>query len=274
MPSASLALALIHVADRPLAAPSANTSSKPSPTTAAHVLHDLYGRIEMILDGGPCEIGVESTVVDGLSNPPSILRPGAVSLEMLRDLDGWKNARRGYVDGTEESVPRAPGMKYKHYSPQARVILVHGRLNLSTVLRFAGNGQSLGVLRTLEWPETSVLFDGSHMQITPDSISVSEKRLASHENLSQGLNPVLKAQGSRLKLDPKRPYETAAVWTMALGDDTRQIARFLFSALRQLDQKGIDVIFVEAIDDRGGGSAAAIMNRLSKAAERQIEIMQ
>lgn len=124
MPSSLLALLLIHLADVPLAAPSANASTKPSPTTAEHVLNDLSGRIDLILDGGPCEVGVESTVVDGLSNPPVILRPGGISADMLRQCPGWEEVVVGYKDAPERGVPRAPGMKYKHYSPRAKVILV------------------------------------------------------------------------------------------------------------------------------------------------------
>ena len=272
MPSSLLALALIHIADRPLAAPSANASSKPSPTTATHVLHDLSGRIDMILDGGPCSVGVESTVVDGLSSPPLILRPGALSLEMLRDCEGWKDVRLGYADGAETSTPRAPGMKYKHYSPKARVILIRGQLNVATVLLFVSNGQSLGILRTKEWADTSILFKDRHIETPGHSNRVTEDTVRTDGTLSTSPVSILEAQASRLALDPSHPHDTARVWTMALGNDTTTIARLLFSALRQLDHKGVGVIFVEAIDDRDGDSAAAVMNRLRKAAEREIEI--
>ena len=153
MPSSALALALIRLADIPIAAPSANVSSRPSPTTAAHVLHDLSGRIDMILDGGPCDVGVESTVVDGLTSPPVILRPGGVSIEMLRSCPGWEDVKVAYKDGAETGVPRAPGMKYKHYSPNARVLLFHGQMDGVSTKKYLGNGRSLGVLRTKNWQE-------------------------------------------------------------------------------------------------------------------------
>ena len=273
MPSAPLALALIHVANRPLAAPSANASSKPSPTTADHVHHDLSGRIKMILDGGPCSVGVESTVVDGLTSPPLILRPGAVSLEMLRNCEGWKDVRLGYTDGAESSIPRAPGMKYKHYSPLARVILVRGQLNLASVLPFVCIGQSLGILRINEWTDTSDLFTERHMKTPGHSNGITGGTERTDESSSDGSELMLEAQASSLALEPSHPHDTVGVWTMVLGNDTTRVARHLFSALRQLDQKGVDVIFVEAIDDEQGGSAAAVMNRLRKAAEREIEIM-
>ncbi|TKA49315.1 hypothetical protein B0A55_13380, partial [Friedmanniomyces simplex] len=125
IPANLLALALIKLADVPLAAPSANASTKPSPTAAEHVAFDLNGRIATILDGGPCDVGVESTVVDGLVDPPLILRPGGVSSEELRSCAGWEGVRVGYKNAAETtgSQPRAPGMKYRHYSPRAPVVL-------------------------------------------------------------------------------------------------------------------------------------------------------
>ena len=122
MPESPLALSLIRLAGVPLAAPSANASTKPSPTTAQHVLHDLDGKIEIILDGGSCKVGVESTVVDGLCDPPVVLRPGGVSIDRIRECPGWENVLKGYKDVSEigSHAPRAPGMKYKHYSPKSQ----------------------------------------------------------------------------------------------------------------------------------------------------------
>ncbi|EEY18440.1 SUA5 [Verticillium alfalfae VaMs.102] len=110
MPASPLALSLIALADTPLAGPSANASTKPSPTAARHVLDDLAGRIELILDAGPCDVGVESTVVDGLCDPPVILRPGGIALDRLRACPGWARAVKGYRDASEEgaAAPRAP----------------------------------------------------------------------------------------------------------------------------------------------------------------------
>ncbi|CAK9442117.1 uncharacterized protein LODBEIA_P58640 [Lodderomyces beijingensis] len=126
MPQHPVARALIALSDLPLAAPSANSSTKPSPTMAQHVMHDLSGKIPLVLDGGSCAVGVESTVVDGLSSPPVLLRPGGVSLEELKRVGGdeWKDvvvAKR--TAGDDEKV-KTPGMKYKHYSPKAKVVLL------------------------------------------------------------------------------------------------------------------------------------------------------
>ncbi|KAL9101149.1 MAG: hypothetical protein Q9187_009274, partial [Circinaria calcarea] len=240
MPSSPLALALIKIADTPLAAPSANASSKPSPTTAEHVLHDLNGRIEIILDAGSCEVGVESTVVDGLSNPPLVLRPGGISLDQIRECRGWANVVKGYKDGAEGgNAPRAPGMKYKHYSPRAKVILVEpgigsGRLDISIVSDYIAHGvKSIGILRTRRWKAD---------QLRTTSVDGGDGKLKELEILD-----------------------------ISLGNTTTNIARNLFSGLRELDQKGVDVIFVEGIDDSEGDAAAAVMNRLRKAAEVEIK---
>lgn len=118
---------LIALAGVPIAAPSANRSGKPSTTTAAHVLHDMGGRIAAILDGGACEVGVESTIVDLTSEKPRLLRPGGITPEALIEILGELE-----VDPTvlgqisNDAVVRAPGMKYKHYAPSAQVIIVSG----------------------------------------------------------------------------------------------------------------------------------------------------
>lgn len=123
MPKNPVAIALITAADVPVAAPSANTSGRPSPTSAAHVLKDLQGKIDMILDGGRCEHGLESTVIDCTTNPPAILRPGAVTKDMIEAEIGPVNI---FTDVGANEAPKAPGMKYKHYAPKARLTVVVG----------------------------------------------------------------------------------------------------------------------------------------------------
>lgn len=123
MPDHEVALGLLRTLKKPLAAPSANRSGKPSPTKAEHVYEDLQGRIPLILDGGTTGIGIESTVLDVTVNPPVILRPGGVTKEMLE-------AEIGEVieptpkEQQLESAPKAPGMKYTHYAPEAPVYLI------------------------------------------------------------------------------------------------------------------------------------------------------
>jgi L-threonylcarbamoyladenylate synthase len=130
MPKNKIALALIKQSNRPIAAPSANLASKPSPTTAKHVFDDLNGRIDAILDGGPTPIGVESTVLDVSVDPPMILRPGGTPLEALKKILGDVKLHPFVV--AEKEVPvdkaRSPGMRHKHYAPKAQVVLVEGTI--------------------------------------------------------------------------------------------------------------------------------------------------
>lgn len=127
MPSHPVARALISAAQTPIAAPSANRSGRPSPTTAAHVLEDMEGRIPLILDGGPCEVGLESTVVDVTGARPRILRPGGVTLEMLEGIVGDVDVDEGVLHQLQAgSQARSPGMKYKHYAPKGEVTIVTG----------------------------------------------------------------------------------------------------------------------------------------------------
>ncbi len=290
MPSSLLALALIHLAGVPLAAPSANVSTRPSPTTAAHVLEDLSGQIDLILDGGPCAVGVESTVVDGLADPPLILRPGGVSIEMLRGCTGWERVRVGYRDYADGEVPRAPGMKYRHYSPRARVLLVMRQLDIELVKTYALQSRSVGILRTKTWTRdllkegkvdvktrnsTVTKDDGTYMNGT--NIAVAERILGGKPisdvlplSVPSSLS-VPPARHSQILLDERSCSQAIDVWNIGLGKATADIARGLFSALRQLDQKGVDVIFVEGMNDSEGDTAAAVMNRLRKAAEIEIK---
>lgn len=126
-PSHPAAQAVIRESGLPLAAPSANTSGRPSPTTAQHVLHDLGGRIDAVLDGGPCDVGLESTVVTLATNPPRLLRPGGVTLEQLRAALGEVVLDPAVLNPLAAGEKAAsPGMKYKHYAPKANVVILDG----------------------------------------------------------------------------------------------------------------------------------------------------
>lgn len=130
MPSDPVANRLIALAGVPIAAPSANTSGRPSPTTAQHVWQDMNGKIEMILDGGPVGIGVESTIVDVSGDVPTLLRPGAVTIEMLEAVVGPVEIDPALQGPPKEGVrPKAPGMKYRHYAPHADLMLVEGEID-------------------------------------------------------------------------------------------------------------------------------------------------
>jgi L-threonylcarbamoyladenylate synthase len=279
MPRSILALSLLRLCDRPLAAPSANASTRPSPTAAEHVFDDLEGRIHTIIDGGPCEVGVESTVVDGLSAIPAILRPGGITVEQLRQCLGWENVVVGYKDKQEGSSekPRAPGMKYRHYSPKAEVVLfeaVAGKPSLEEM----SSKKNIGIIRTRSWEpalglevsESGVTTtDGHssgtvHTEVTPSAPNGTTPRLS---NL---LRSVIQHQVPHAQRYTATSTDTE-IWDINLGAETEGVARGLFSALRELDKKGVEVIYVEGIDDKVDDDiAAAVMNRLRKAAEIRV----
>lgn len=127
LPSHETARRIIDAAGVPLAAPSANTSGKPSPTQAVHVIHDMNGRIAAVVDGGECRFGVESTVITLCSDPPMLLRPGAVTPDMLRAVIGEIAVNHAVLERMNEGETAAsPGMKYKHYAPDTDIRLVTG----------------------------------------------------------------------------------------------------------------------------------------------------
>jgi len=232
LPAHPVALALIEASGVPIAAPSANISGRPSPTRASHVLADLAGKIDLILDGGATEVGVESTILD-LSGPrPVLLRPGGISKEELEAtletevplhpavLQGVAGESRGDLD-----VAPSPGTLFKHYAPAARVLVVTGT------------------------PEEQVVKIKNYLAGHP---GVRVGVLATSENYSfyqaQGVTPAhLEILGSR--------------------HCPEEIANRLFSALRKCDEVGVEAILVETIPVAGIG--LAVMNRLTRAAENR-----
>jgi L-threonylcarbamoyladenylate synthase len=155
MPDHPIALALIREAQLPIAAPSANLSRRPSPTTVQHVLEDLDGRISGVLDGGPTGIGVESTVVDTTGDVPMILRPGGVTAEQIAEITGEVAIDPGVLG--EGAAPKSPGMKYRHYAPNGEMWLVRGVDSSEMIERIrkfaqkaAEEGRKVGILATEE----------------------------------------------------------------------------------------------------------------------------
>lgn len=126
-PDHPVARRVIELCQLPIAAPSANTSGRPSPTTAQAVWEDMAGKIDAVVDGGPCAVGVESTIIDLTATPPRLLRPGGITLEELRDVLGEVAVDEAVIRlmSTDEK-PRAPGMKYRHYAPKAPVTVIRG----------------------------------------------------------------------------------------------------------------------------------------------------
>lgn len=266
MPSSPLARLLIHATNRPLAAPSANASTKPSPTTAQHVYHDLKGRIDLILDGGPSGVGVESTVVDGLCDPPAILRPGGIGIEEIRKCEGWENVTVAYKDGMLDikEIPRAPGMKYRHYSPKARVVLFEPTSNPTGVVKHvqkdlrdtAIGAHNIGIIRTRHWK--------LGLELAPEAEIASSLRPVSAPIDELVSFPIPVHEAGNPSSRTKMAYDTY------LGPDAVSIAHGLFAALRALDDLNVDVIYVEGVPDSEGDLAAAVMNRLRKAAGAEL----
>jgi L-threonylcarbamoyladenylate synthase len=144
VPAHPVAQALLRAAGMPVAAPSANLFSRPSPTSAAHVLEDLAGRIDIVLDGGTTEVGVESTVLDLSGDVPTVLRPGAVTVDMLREILGPVQLRR--ADAVDAGPQRSPGLLSRHYSPRAPLTLFDGPRDrvLERIAREAAAAQRAG----------------------------------------------------------------------------------------------------------------------------------
>ena len=126
-PDHAVTRAIIEASGVPVAAPSANTSGRPSCTTAEHVREDMWGKIDGIVDGGPCQVGVESTIIDLTCTPPRLLRPGGLPLESLEAVLGHVDVDKAVVSLLKDGErPKAPGMKYRHYAPKAPVTVVTG----------------------------------------------------------------------------------------------------------------------------------------------------
>jgi L-threonylcarbamoyladenylate synthase len=244
MPAHPVARALIALSDLPLAAPSANASTRPSPTTAQHVYADLQGRLPLIIDGGACDVGVESTVVDGTVSPPRLLRPGGITLEQIRDAGGpaWANVVVGKATAGKDEIVRTPGMKYKHYSPKAPVVLFNG----------CGNGVS-AVTKYLQSHLPSITSNSSSSDSNNDNINKPKIALLSTREFdTTEIEAAINAAGS-------------LAITKTLGKSGAEISHNLFSALREMDEdQGCDMILVEGIDEANEG--LAVMNRLTKAA--------
>ena len=169
-PNHPVTLAIIREADVPVAAPSGNTSGRPSPTCAAHMIEDMDGKIDAIVDGGRCGVGVESTIIDLTCTPPRLLRPGGLPLEALEEVLGEVAVDAALLRPLGEGEkPKAPGMKYRHYAPKAPVTVVVGEPAAAADYIAARLGERTGVICFSEWTDR---FAGC---IVEDMGSVSRK---------------------------------------------------------------------------------------------------
>lgn len=230
MPNHPVALSLIAESGCLIAAPSANTSGKPSPTEATHVADDMSGRIPMILDGGAVGIGIESTIVDLTEEIPMILRPGYITKQMLEDVLGEEvQIDPGILatDTTDPSQagqkPKAPGMRYKHYAPTADLVLVEGDTDK--------------VVTEINSLVKSIQIDGKRVGV-----------IATDETMNR--------------------YHADVVFSIGARDDEDAIAQHLYKILREFDEQNVDAIYSESFATPRIGQA--IMNRLLKAAGYQV----
>jgi L-threonylcarbamoyladenylate synthase len=234
MPSHPVAAALIRAAGVPVAAPSANISGRPSPTSAEHVWHDMAGRIDMLVDGGSADIGVESTVIDMTCSPPMILRPGGITLEEIREVIPETVVLTGGegLDGPAKS----PGLRHRHYSPEAQMWLVIG-----------------------EW-------DAQVDEIK--SRAAAGVRLGRRVGLLVSTETAAKLCTWIRDCGGEGPAGEIIVAEIGSRNDASQVASGLFDGMRRLDAAEVDMMLAESYDARGMG--LAIMNRLMRAAGGRI----
>lgn len=243
-PENKVTLSFIKEAGLPIAGPSANTSGKPSPTEALHVLHDLNGKIDMILDDGPVGIGVESTIIDMSGEVPTLLRPGAITIEELSETLG----RKVEIDpaivagGVNEGIrPKAPGMKYRHYAPNARMALV----------------------------TTSLLKEKDYM-VSKDEREFSDRKVSLYisslvkEDISSGCKVGIICCEETKDLYDTAKENGADIKIIGHRSEPLSMTHELFRVLREFDEDRVEKIYAESYSDRGVGFA--LMNRMRKAA--------
>ncbi len=239
MPSHPVARKLIATSGVYVAAPSANTSGKPSPTRAKHVIHDMQGRIDMIIADDTVDIGVESTIVDISGEVPMILRPGYITKAQLESVLGQVQVDPAIMGSLADGVvPKAPGMKYRHYAPEAQMVLVEGAGNIGEMkLDLQDEKNANRVIEYINEMTAKKQVEGSKVGV-----------MASKETAAQYTADVVIPVGSK--------------------HDEASAARDLYAALRQFDEEQVDIIFAESISTYDVG--LAVMNRLIKAAGHTI----
>ncbi len=262
-PENALTLDLIRACGFPIAGPSANLSGRPSPTEAAHVLEDLGGRIEGILEDGAVGIGVESTIVDLSEDSPTLLRPGAITIEDLEEVLGEKVAIDPTLLGksmTEGFIPKAPGMKYRHYAPKAEMILFKKKEEDET-----RSGQE-------EKAKFILSYGGKELSDCPEQ---EAKKSVAKAILSYGEKELSVSPEKRIWIlcgeDTASLYEGDGRFTVQIlgrREEPLSMTHNLFRLLRQADEEGVELILGECYSEEGVGFA--LMNRLKKAAGQRI----
>lgn len=229
MPSHPDAARLIRESGVYIAAPSANASGRPSPSTAQHVEEDLSGRIDMILDGGPVDIGIESSIIDVTGDVPVILRPGFITRKDFSELIGEVYIDPAIIKPDPTLRPKAPGMKYTHYAPKGSLTIIEDKV--------------------------------SPAEVTENVISTINRLAA--EAAAEG-----KKAAVLTTRDQADKYSSENIILLGEGASGEEVAKHLYSALRECDDIGAELIYSESFnrDELGG----AIMNRLLKAAGQKL----
>ena len=251
MPSHAIANMLIKEAGVPIAAPSANASGRPSTTKAEQVIEDLSGRIDMIIDGGSSDIGLESTIVDLTVKPALILRPGYITIEMLREVIPDIEYDRAVLKRIKDDtiVAKAPGMKYRHYAPKGELTIYEGDISrVSEAIRTSAkeklqSGHIVGIL-------TSDELLGSYTELCDIYLKENAESDISRNTV----------------YDDRSAEKKGILFIKDIGsrDNEAEIASGLFDALRYFDEVKAEYIYAESFTE--GGIGQAIMNRLMKAA--------
>jgi len=262
-PENALTLSLIRACGFPIAGPSANLSGRPSPTEAYHVFEDLGGRIEGILEDGAVGIGVESTIVDLSEDCPTLLRPGAITIEDLEEVLGEKVAIDPTLLGksmAEGFTPKAPGMKYRHYAPKAEMILFKKKEEDET-----RSGQE-------EIAEYILSYGEKELSDCPEK---EVKKSVAEAILSYGEKELSVSPEKRIWIlcgeDTADLYQGDGRFTIqVLGrrEEPLSMTHNLFRLLRKADEEGVELILGECYSEEGVGFA--LMNRLKKAAGQRI----
>ena len=238
MPSHPAALSLIRESGVLIAAPSANTSGRPSPTTAQHVVDDMNGRIDAIIDGGAVGIGIESTIVDLTDSKPTILRPGYITRSMLEAIIGEVVIDKALIEPDPNLRPKAPGMKYTHYAPK-------------------------GELTIIEKADSETDKNTAELNKTDRFVVADKINALYNEKRAEGMKVVILSPEEHISLYPREGV--IAVGSIEKGET---IASRLYAALRECDIVGADLIYSESFNT--GELGGAIMNRLLKAAGHRV----
>jgi len=216
LPGHPVAIELIKAAGTPVAAPSANLSGRPSPITAEHVVKDLWGKIEVIIDSGETFFGVESTVLNILTDPPTLLRPGPVGVEEIEAIIEERIIVPDWAKGyAEQAVPLSPGMKYRHYSPITPIILVE-----------------------------ALPYNRERMISKIKEIAVEER--------NKKKKIIVITSNENKKLYEEEGLRTIVIGS---ANNLYEVAKNLYKVLRQIDELDVDIALCESFDEKGIGLA-------------------